>query len=491
MGMQLEQLDLGFDLLPDPGHPPVVDQRLTVWAARQERPRRRSSGPGRAGGGLRFAFYGRVSTVEFQDAGSSAGWQRDSASEMIAGRGRIVAEFFDVGCSRRVPWARRRQAACLLHAVTNPDRGFDAIIVGESERAFTGTQLLRLAPILLAHGVQVWLPELDGPVDLTDPAHQALIMALGEQSRREVSRARYRTTAAMRVQARDQGRYLGGRPPYGYRLVDAGPHPNGAHAAWGRRLQRLDPDPATADTVRLIFARRLTGVGLTHIARELNDRGVPCPSAADPDRNAHRRGSVWTLQTVASILGNPRYTGRQVWNRQPHDHQRLPEGDLVDVQRWAHASDWVISTRPAHPALVSEADFVAAQTVRAARATAENDHRTYRLTGLLRCGVCGRRLDAHWVNDRPGYRCRHGRTSTTRACRDKGQQEPYVYVREDELLHDLASALTAAGDPPPSTDDVPAVLIRHGITIICDRTRRTLTPTSGSATTRRPAPSMG
>jgi hypothetical protein len=63
----------------------------------------------------------------------------------------------------------------------------------------------------------------------------------------------------MRVQAGDQGRYLGGRPPYGYRLVDAGPHPNAAHAAWGRRLQRLDPDPATADTVRWIFARRLTG----------------------------------------------------------------------------------------------------------------------------------------------------------------------------------------------------------------------------------------
>lgn len=34
------------------------------------------------------------------------------------------------------------------------------------------------------------------------------------------------------------------------RLVDAGPHPNAAHAAWGRRLQRLDPDPVTADTVR-------------------------------------------------------------------------------------------------------------------------------------------------------------------------------------------------------------------------------------------------
>ncbi len=41
----------------------------------------------------------------------------------------------------------------------------------------------------------------------------------------------------------EQGRYLGRRPPYGYRLADAGPHPNRAHAARGRRGWRLEPDP--------------------------------------------------------------------------------------------------------------------------------------------------------------------------------------------------------------------------------------------------------
>ena len=44
---------------------------------------------------------------------------------------------------------------------------------------------------------------------------------------------------AMAAQTREQGRYLGGRPPYGYRLADAGPHPNKAHAAWGRRATGL------------------------------------------------------------------------------------------------------------------------------------------------------------------------------------------------------------------------------------------------------------
>ena len=70
----------------------------------------------------------------------------------------------------------------------------------------------------------------------------------------------------MRAQTRDQGRYLGGRPPYGYRLVDAGPHPNRAHARWGRRLQRLDPDPRTAGYVTWIVAERRAGHSVAGIA---------------------------------------------------------------------------------------------------------------------------------------------------------------------------------------------------------------------------------
>jgi site-specific DNA recombinase len=48
-------------------------------------------------GGLRFAFYGRVSTEDFQDHASSRAWQRNAANELIAGRGAIVVEFFDRG----------------------------------------------------------------------------------------------------------------------------------------------------------------------------------------------------------------------------------------------------------------------------------------------------------------------------------------------------------------------------------------------------------
>ena len=55
--------------------------------------------------GLRFAFYGRVSTEDYQDPMTSRARQRDQATALVAGHGRIMAEFFDVGQSRTLAWA--------------------------------------------------------------------------------------------------------------------------------------------------------------------------------------------------------------------------------------------------------------------------------------------------------------------------------------------------------------------------------------------------
>jgi len=97
------------------------------------------------------------------------------------------------------------------------------VVIGEFERAFSAGQARSVIAELQACGITVWSAEFDGPVDLADTMHRALLMLFGHQAEREVLRARRRTTAAMCAQVRIQGRHLGGRPPYGYRLVDAGP----------------------------------------------------------------------------------------------------------------------------------------------------------------------------------------------------------------------------------------------------------------------------
>jgi site-specific DNA recombinase len=200
--------------------------------------------------------------------------------------------------------------------------------VGEYERAFYGAQYALMAPLFEHYGVQLWLPEVGGRVDYASEHDEHAMTVLGLSSKREVTRTSIRVRTAMAAQTREQGRYLGGRPPYGYRLADAGPHPNRAHAAWGRRAHRLESDPETAHVVRWMFAQRLAGRSVARIAGALNDAGIPCPSAADPGRNPHRSGTAWTLRTVTTILSNPRYTGRQVWNRQRTDEALADPADV-------------------------------------------------------------------------------------------------------------------------------------------------------------------
>jgi len=68
----------------------------------------------RARGMLRFAFYGRVSTEDWQDPVTSRARQLQQAWMLAAGVGVITAEFFDTGESRELPWARRPQVAALV-----------------------------------------------------------------------------------------------------------------------------------------------------------------------------------------------------------------------------------------------------------------------------------------------------------------------------------------------------------------------------------------
>ncbi|WP_125788173.1 recombinase family protein [Amycolatopsis sp. WAC 01375] len=133
-----------------------------------------------------------MSTSEFQDARTSRAWQRSVSEELVEGVGEVVVEFFDEGRSRRWSWWERPAASALLAAAESRDREFDAVVVGEYERAFYGDQFRDVVARLNAVDVQVWLPEAGGPVELDSPVHLALMTLLGAQAQREVARARHR-----------------------------------------------------------------------------------------------------------------------------------------------------------------------------------------------------------------------------------------------------------------------------------------------------------
>ena len=391
---------------------------------------------------MRFAFYGRVSTEDQQDPQASKAWQLSRARSLIepAG-GEIVAEFFDIGQSRSLPWKRRPEALRLLDAIKSPGRDFDAVVIGEPQRAFYGSQFGMTFPVFVHYGVGLWVPEIGGAIDPGSDAHDLVMALYGGMSKGERNRIKVRVRSAMKAQTELEGRFLGGRPPYGYRLADAGPHPNPGKAAEGRRLHRLEPDPVTAPVVARIFNEYVAGRGMTSIARGLTHDGIACPSAYDRARNQHRHTQVWETTAIRAILQNPRYTGRQVWNRARTDEVLIDVDDVAlgheNRHRWNDPSQWAWSRTESHTPLISTDLYERAQrTVKTRGAIGEGgkaprrSRHAYLFRGLPRCGLCERVMEGSVNHGRIYYRCK--------ASRDFVSQHgiahpPVLYLRQESI----------------------------------------------------------
>ncbi len=397
-----------------------------------------------------LAFFGRCSTEDNQDPETSRGWQLGNARNLVEPHGgRIVAEYFDIGHSRSVPWERRPESARLLAELKRPDRGWQGLVVGEGTRCWFGNQFSLIAPKFAAYGVDLWVP--------------------GESERQHVQA---RVRAAMDAQVINEGRHQGGRAPYGYQVVDGGPHPNPRKAAEGYRLRVLAIDPDTVDVVRRIFAVYLDGKGDRAIANGLNRDGIPCPSAQRPEQNRHRLADGWQGSTVRSILDNPRYTGYAFfgrWTKQETllDPDDVAAGHVVKFRR--SAPDRVVrSRRPAHPEIIDVETFTQAQLRRRAKsagglATARKSERsgrptkrTYLFRGLIRCAVCTRKMEGSPRAHGMYYRC-PARTLAP-GSPVLATHPPAVYLREDPI-RDAVNGWLGELFSPDHVDQTVAALV--------------------------------
>jgi site-specific DNA recombinase len=122
---------------------------------------------------MNFAFYGQATTTDRPGARTIHTRQlADATTPVQAHDGRIVAEYFDVYPDRLTALRHRRRARHLLHAIEDGQRRFDAIVIGDSRTALTAMQYDGLLWLCTQHGLQLWLPEIDQPVDPDSDVHQ-------------------------------------------------------------------------------------------------------------------------------------------------------------------------------------------------------------------------------------------------------------------------------------------------------------------------------
>lgn len=202
----------------------------------------------------------------------------------------------------------------------------------------------------------------------------------------------------------EKGRYWGNIPPYGYLF-----------SADGNRTLVIDKE--TAPIVRFIFSRRLERTGYTEIARELENKGIPCPYDYLTGKGYSCRGKqeikkIWNRDALYNILTNPVYTGVM----ENHKTETItPSGKSRIVPRSER-----IYVDGTHEAIVTKAEFkqVAAMIKHTAPPVRRNKEERYFFMGKVRCGYCHRMMRIRPEYKNPKMTCSNIRIEGSKCFKD-------------------------------------------------------------------------
>ena len=299
------------------------------------------------------ALYARVSS-DRQDVDLSVSAQLRALKDYAKANGYSVArEYVDEAESGRV--ADRPQFREMIEEGSKQNSPFEIILVWKFSR-FTRKREHAVAfkSMLRRKGIRVVSITEHADDSPTGKLMEAIIESVDEFYSENLAQEVVR---GMR-EAASRGFFLGSISPFGYRRVKVS---DGA-----KERPTLEVDPATAPVVKEIFESSLSGNGLKEICKTLNGRGIT------------NRGKRWNKGGLHYLMTNEAYTGTAVWGR---------------TSKGQNATD-PVRVEGAWPALVSRELFDAAQ--QAMRDRAPKVQRPARvgskflLSGLLKCGVCGR-----------------------------------------------------------------------------------------------------
>ena len=200
---------------------------------------------------------------------------------------------------------------------------------------------------------------------------------------------------------RQQGKFIGSFPTYGY-LKDPADH------------HKLIIDEETAPIVRMIFEDFIGGCSILGIAKKLNAMGIPNPSAYKRSKGLRYRqqnDGLWPDSSVRRILQNEMYIGNMVQGKNTTVSYKIKQCRAVPKENW-------IRVEGTHEAIIDRETFEKAQRHfnHHIRKPPKRDD-VLLFSGLVRCGHCGRimskKTNRHPYGTYHYYRCTtHNRMDT-------------------------------------------------------------------------------
>jgi len=352
---------------------------------------------------VRTVFYARVSTRQQREKQLSISAQLRALRGFAREKGwDVVEEFRDEGYSGRD--AKRPGLQALLASTRTGE--IDVVLVWKLDRLARNTQVsAAIRETLKTNGVRlVSLHEPSGnsPQDkLIARIFEGLAEFYSDNLSQDIRRGQ-------REVAR-QGYYPFSTPPIGYTRVPV--------AVGNAKRFKLEMHEEFAPVIGRIFKDYASGLSVPKIVNALNAEGKRAEA-----------GKRWTSKRVYFILSNPTYCGDLVVGRN--------EGEQEEPTR----------LQDVHPALIDRETFNLVQHRRADRATDHScRHREsspYLLSGLVRCGRCGRHLVG--TSAKSGkyhyYTCQQYYHQGKEACKgtrvSKSDLEGFIISRARDLILD-------------------------------------------------------
>lgn len=195
--------------------------------------------------------YVRVSTSEQASDGASLDTQRRQIEAWATLKGWTVAEIFvEGGVSGSVPLADRPEGARLLAAT---GRG-DIIITAKLDRMFrSASDALGTLEVLKADSVALHMIDLGGDV-CGNGISKLVFTILSAVAENERDRIRERIRDVKRNLA-SQGVYGGGRPPFGFDVIEGKLVPNAEEQAALKRMRAMKAEGKSLRDIGAVVGR--------------------------------------------------------------------------------------------------------------------------------------------------------------------------------------------------------------------------------------------
>lgn len=269
--------------------------------------------------------------------------------------------------------AARPEIQKLLEEVE--DGIWDGVLVVEVERLARGDSIDQgtiSRSFALSHTLIITPSKIYDPEDEFDSEYFEFGLFM---SRREYKTINRRLSRG-RAQSAKEGKYIGNKPPYGYRRVKL----------QGEKGYTLEPVSEQANIVRMIFDMYVNGedsgsTGVSRIVRKLNAMHIPPAGGKD-----------WTTSTIQDMLSNPVYIGKIRYKWRPA--VKSVKDGVVTTSR-PRDSEQVMIYDGRHPGIIDPNIFNGAQIKRKknpprpvpTRYITQNP-----LSGIVICAKCGRKM---------------------------------------------------------------------------------------------------